>query len=75
MKMTLQDVLDAVDPKVLEGVDLNPNYARLMAYDTIDRIPAKWGTWGKLAFHLFVRAKLREQVDRWIAGGGKESQL
>ncbi len=70
-KITLKDVLTAVDPKVLESVDLNPQYARLMAYDAIDRIPAKWGSFGRFLFRLFARASLRAQVDRWINGGGR----
>jgi hypothetical protein len=65
-KIKLADVLEALDPAIVEQAKNAPEFARDAIYAAIDRIPAKWGTLGKFLFRLVLRDSLRRQADKWI---------
>jgi len=67
--MKIEDIIKLIEPD-LEAAGNSPVELRRLVYAAIDRIPARWGTWGKIAFQLFARPKLRREADQWLARQG-----
>ena len=72
LKIGLKNLLGSVDQGELTAAQGSPEMLRRLLYGAIDRVPVRWGTWGKFAFGLLVRPALRRTVNGWIrrnAGG------